>query len=596
MHAFATAVGLPHLTVEQLGDALGDVARHFDLDPSTAWHVSSPSGELRAAGVHHGAVAAPRRYVHRDEPLLTAFDGLPVDPTGARAAHDAAELARGWDEWAGSLEGQFCALRLDLGSEVVEVRTDTFGLVPVFAMSAGGGTLLSNSVHVIRRLLGAHSPDPLGVSTMVGLGWACARRTLLADVRALTGGSVHTVTTAGITTSTHFGPAQARRPRTDLGPDQLVDFMETIVESATREPRPVRCAITAGRDTRLLLALMRSRGVVADFYTIGRGGDEDVLWAQRLARDFGLRHQAIEARLGDQRDWTATAELFLAQTDGLSNLNQLVDYAEPAPSRRELGVKVWGIGSEIGRAGPGDTPISSAAIPLLGSSLRLQEKLLAMKADAYRPLMTSEAQALLDRSIADFAAARLEEGWKVNELAELFFVFERVGCHGAAGPRRAAARDDLFSPFCSRTYAEYCLSLSPAQRYVELPYHQLLSRSSPELYSYPFEIPLRPARPIMSTPRAMRRLGRVALRRAGLTLGAADAPAGRAPFVFEWFEQRLELLDDLFAEPGSPLWELIDRNRVRALLHGSSEARYPHLEGLLRAAGVAWYFHGRTGS
>jgi hypothetical protein len=229
-------------------------------------------------------------------------------------------------------------------------------------------------------------------------------------------------------------------------------------------------------------------------------------------------------------------------------------------------------------------------VPLLGSSLRMQERLLAMKADAYRPLMTAQAQVLLDRSIADFAAARLAEGWRVNEIAELFFVFERVGCHGAAGPRRAAARDDLFSPFCSRTYAEYCLSLTPAQRYVELPYHQLLSRASPELYSFPFEVPLRRPWPPMSAPRALRRLGRVALGRR--IAGGAPPADAHVPFVFEWFEQHLEEVDDLFAQPASELWELIDRDRVRALLHGTRAERYPHLEGLLRAATVAWYFHG----
>jgi len=593
LHAFAIALGLGDVTSERLAGALREVGLQFGLDDSTAWQLASPSGALQAAGVHHGESALPRRYLHRGDRTLTLYDGLPVDPAGARPAHDAEQLAAGWESWANALEGQFCAARVDLDRDRVELRLDTLGLIPVFIMRVGDGTLASNSIQVIRAMLAPTNPDPLGVSTMLGLGWACDRHTLLNDVRALRGGATHTIATGSLSTSETFGPGRIdRRAGAEMGPDELADYMATMMESAVRGIRPVHCALTAGRDTRLLLAFMRSRGLSGDYYTIGRPTDGDVVWAERMARDFGFEHRTIDPNSAVELDWTEIAARFLAQTDGLSNLGQLVDYAEDLGSPEHIGVKVSGVGSEIGRAGPGDTPISAANTPLLGSSLRLQTRLLSMKADAFRELMTPAAEHLLDGSITEFAGRRLAEGWQVNELAEQFFVFERVACHGATGPRRAAHADDFFSPFCSRRYAEYCLARSPHERYVELPYHQLLSRLSPELYAYPFERPLRPPQPWRAVPRAIERLARVAAGRFGPGRGGIPLEGGRPPFVFEWFEQRLGLMQDLMGTGDSPLWEFVARERVQGLLRAPAEERYPHLEGLLRVASVFWYFHG----
>ena len=593
MHAFVIAIGLREIPVAHLTEVIRRVGESFGLDPRTAWQARSEGGAVAAAGLHHGASAAPRRYLHRDEAALTLFDGLPVDPSCGHDAHDAAQLAAGWENWAGALEGQFCAVRIDLSDETVQARTDTFGLLPVFAMKRGSATLVSNSVQAIRELLAPTELDPIGISTMVGFGWASARHTLLADVRALPGGSTHTISARGIATRTSFGPGQVdREAERGTSAGELAEDMAAMIASGVQGIEPLRCAVTAGRDSRLLLAFARNRGLDADYYTIGRDTDEDVIWARTLAEHFGFEHRTVLAEHDVDIDWTAAAGRFLAQTDGLSNFGQLLDYAEQGAAAERIGVKLWGIGSEIGRVGQTDTAISASALPLIGRSLRLQEKVLNMKADAYRGVMTADAQAVLDRSVTDFAAARVQEGWRANEIAELFFIFERVACHGSAGPRRAAAADDLFSPFCSRRYTEYCLGRPAGERFVERPYIDLLSRMSPELHTFPFMVPLKPAVPWMRVPRATLRLSGQVARRLKREGASIELENGRQPFVFEWFEQHLDVIDDLFAPSDSRLWDLIDRPRIRALLHAGPEERYPHLEPLLRAASVVWYFNG----
>jgi asparagine synthase (glutamine-hydrolysing) len=588
---------MPRLSAARLAKAVGEIGREFDLDPATAWEIGSAGGGASAAGVHHGSVAAPRRYLARDGLTVTLFDGLPVDPSGRHAAHDAAEIARGWNDWVGDLEGQFCAARIDLERERVELLLDTFGLMPVFVARREGGVLASNSVGVIRSLLELNAPDPLGVSSMVGLGWAASRHTLLRDVMALCGGARHEIRDGRVVTHTHFGPQHiAPRSKVRLSARgnvaELADYMATLTQSAARGIEPVRCAVTAGRDSRLVLALVRARDIAAECYTIGPPDDPDVIWGRELARRSHLSHEVLVPQADAGHDWTRLASRLIAQTDGLSDFRQLIDYLHPEGSRG-LGVRMSGLGGEIGRNGPYDNTITAANVPLLGHLAGLQRRVLRMKADAFRGLMTPAAQAVLDRNTDRFFDERLAEGWHANEIADLFFAFERVGCHGATAPRRAAAVDDLFSPYCTRRYTEYCLTMSPADRYVELPYHQLLGRLSPELAAIPFEEPLPAPRPRRAGLRAIRRVAIVGADRAGIA-GRARRAAGadESPFLAEWLEQRLDLMGDLFAHDGSPLWDFVSRDAVHALMQAGPRERGTRLVGLLRVATAFWYFHG----
>jgi len=599
---------MPGLSSERLGEAIAALGLEFKLDAATCWCAQSDGGALSAAGIHHGAAAAPRRYLAREQRTITLFDGLPVDPQGRHAAHDAAAIADGWSGWARDLEGQFCAARIDLRRERAELLLDSFGLVPVFLARRHGGVLASNSVHAIRSLLDLDTPDPLGVSTMVGLGWAWRDHTLLSDVGTLAGGAVHELHEGGVTTRVHFGPQSIERrgasatggdeagnDLADKLADELAEYMATLTQSAVAAIEPVRCALTAGRDSRLLLALLRDREVVADYYTIGRPGEVDVAYAQGLAASFGLPHRLLVPREDDpQLDWTQMAAHFMVQNDGMSSLGQLADYLEFTSLPAQLGVKLVGIGGEIGRAGPGDMAITLANVPLLGHLSGLQRRALSMKADAYRGLMTVLAQELLDRAVSRFCEDRQAEGWHANELGDLFYPFERMAGWGAAAPRRAAPADDLFTPYCSRRYTEYCLALSPTQRYVELPYHRLMGRLSPELLNHPFASPLLPPRPHRAGWRATRRLAQVVGGRVlpRLHRGAGEEDLDSWPFVYEWFERHIDLMRELFAHDGSPLWQFVARERVNELVHGTAAGRRSQIEGLLRVATVFWYFHG----
>jgi asparagine synthase (glutamine-hydrolysing) len=595
MHLFAIALDLPEIGLARLEMAVGDVADGFRLDPATAWRAESRAGRVRAAGRHHAvAAASPRRYVaHRGESLV-CFDGLPVDGDHGFAARDAEQLADRWPQLPDRLEGQFAAARLDLGSETVEILCDTLGLLPTFAASHEGGTLISNSAGLIASTLGLDSLDPLAATSLVGLGWAVERRTLWDGLRALTGGALHRFEPGAHRQISHFTPAMLAREASLRGrrgtrPDhrRLAATLVTLTRAATDGLTPVRCALTAGRDTRVLLALSLQTPGAVSYYTNSSTGDIDVSFARDLAGELGLEH-SVEDVGCVAPDASAAAE-FALHNDGLSTLHQLADHIDLAAIPPQVGVTMWGGGGEIGRAGSGAVKAVAPNLPLVSRSTRLQRRLLALKNSNEVGLLTAEARARLADYLERFIDLRLAEGWPVAELSEAFYTFERVGCAGAAGPRREAARSDIFTPFSSRAFINYCFSLNPAERLVEAPHYRLLTVLSPRLRDRPFAKPFYPQHPrlagLLASSRLLRELRSRRLSLPTLRSGAA-APV---TFTGRWLEENLELMRAIFSDADPELWTVIDRHRLQRLLSVPARERASYVEPLLRAATVAWY-------
>jgi asparagine synthase (glutamine-hydrolysing) len=602
MHVYVVAVGLPWLSAEALAKAVTATGDEFELDRATAWSLASGLGGISAAGVHHGAErCGARRYLHRAASVATFFDGLPVDATGAVCGFDAEQLFAGWEGSSGELEGAFSAVKVDLVAERLEIVTDAMALCPVYCVPSGSGVLVSNSVAVLASLLGLSEPDPLGVSSFLGLGWAASDRVLNSGVRVLAGGARHTLRDGRIRTERSFGPETiANRELLFDSTEQVADHLCRLTRNAVGGVGPVGCALTAGRDTRLLVALLTATGQSAQYFTGGSPGDPDVVIAEELADRFGLEHEAVfHDPASGERDWTKVAGRFIAQNDGLSSLLQLYDYVEPLAARPALGVKLGGIGGEIGRAGTGHLTAVATNVPLLRRSLRAQQKLLALKARNDGGLMTRAAVEELSRYLRSFCLQRLEEGWARWELQEAFYAFERVGRWAATGTRRVASIDDGFCPLATRAFIDYCFSVSPAERYIEAPHHRLLKTLAPAMLEHRFEVPFRPQHrwlaPILATGElaglAIDRIPTPRLRGA-LQPDVSPAVSAEYPLQHAWVESNLDLIGDLFSDRSSGLWEFVSRESVLGVLAAGPVERAGCQEALLRAITVAWYFHG----
>jgi hypothetical protein len=571
---FAVARGFPGAGEKEVEAALLKAAAAFpELDAGTLQTGSSAGGRLAFAAIAHPpGRAGPRRYFARDGDRVAMYDGLPLP------VHDARALLERWDGL--ELEGIFNAVRLDLAAGTVDWKLDVLGMAKLYVARrstqgppggpsrSAGALVLSNSAEAVRILTGATEPDPLGISSMLGLGWAAGGRTLLRDVEVLPG----PLTPRSATPRNN----EARRTA-----GEVADCL-TELAAGTAALQPLTAGLTAGRDTRVLLALALAAGLDVDYYTSGHEQDVDVVIARELSAALGLRHELVTPRI--PRDWTAATTAFSAQTDGLASFWIVSDWVEHQGSAGPVGLKLWGPGGEIGRSGNIGLSIPfGATMPGLRSSAAVQRRILHRKVDDFGGLVTPEATHTTRAHLDGFVADRLEEGWRPREVAEAYYGFERVRYWASAGVRRASAAADLWSPFVSRPFIDYSWSLTPEERTVEAPHWRILSQLDPRLRDMRFEYPWRPQRP----RRASAMVARDVAKKLATRGRSKPAPPSASPFGQAWVDAGADQIRELIAgTPQSPLWDYVDRDALIDRIQSPDE-------GVTRALTVLWWLHGR---
>lgn len=588
-------------------DAITDAAAAFPhLGGCEVAGGASSDGRLAFAAASHPARdAGSRRYGWREGATVTLFDGLPIEREKRFDASDAAVLGQRWEQAPGSLEGIFSAVRLDLEAGEVQCLTDPVGMAKVFLARGRSGWVLANSVAAIRALTGLDSPDPLGVSALVSLGWPPGR-TLIAGVSTLAGGCLHTLSAERHGESPYF-TAESVAPRNNShridGAQELAERLEQTMAAAVEGREAVSCALTAGRDSRVLFALMLSLEVPGiDYYTSGAPGEPDVEIARMLAREAGVEHRLTTPEVpGDAAGWVEATARFARQTEGMASLYGISDHVDHGQGRGPLGLKIWGAGGEAARAGIGMLTPLVAQMPGSRHSWEAQKRTLETKTSTRNGVVRREALEATRAYLREFVDRRREEGWRAREVLEAYYAFERVRNWASTGVRRVAGATDLFSPYVSRDFYEYAFSLGSGERYVEAAHYDLLSVLSPSLRDLPFEKRWKPQRPHLAPALALADVVVAASARArgripGRRKEAAAKGAGGRDFGRAWLEAGLEHHRELCASvPDSPLWEYVDKGRLDAMLAGPPAGRRPYTEGLCSVLTPFWYFHGRAG-
>ena len=601
MQIYAVSHGMSPAARTSLADAVASAAVAVPaLRDGARTSARSASGRLEVEAVSHGAAAAGRRrYCARGGDHLLLFDGLPVARDGSFAAHDATVLLQRWDQLAETVTGQFSAVRVDLAGDAVDVVNDVVGLAQVFVYRRGEGWVLSNSVEVIRVYLALTEPDPLGVASLLAIGWAMGGRTLLAGVESLPFGHVHRLNGTGrVTASDYLAPATLARRRLQSAPAEAsAELAERLRRQtiAVADAGPLECGLTAGRDSRVLMALAEAAGVEADYYTIGPDGSEDVRVAQALSRAVGARHRRVAPVLPPNADaWLSDTVRYISQTDGMAVLSSIGEWRVHELRADPLGVRLWGAAGEIGRGGVG---IGSALSPIvrgLRRSEAIQRRVVFKRVSSHGGLVSGVAGRVAADYIDGFFDDRKREGWPVGELAQAFYHCERVGQWAASGLRRTIAGADQYTPFATRDFVEYSFSVSAAERFLESPHYRLLTALQPMLRDMPFERPWRRQHRSAAVALGLAELAKSGVRRQLRPRKVAPPPTTPPNhFGLRWIEEGMVQHRELIAaHPDSPLWKYTDRDRVHRLVTGAPEGRRAHLEGLGRVLTTFWYLHG----
>jgi hypothetical protein len=258
-------------------------------------------------------------------------------------------------------------------------------------------------------------------------------------------------------------------------------------------------------------------------------------------------------------------------------------------------VKTVGLGGEFGRCGVRLIPYATN-VPFFIFSEQVQDQLLIERAREYKPLLTADASNEVESNLRAFARERRSEGWKIREISEAHYAFDRVARWGSTSLRRTATTHDFFSPYCSRAFIHYCVSLTPGERYVEASHYRMLSALAPELRDMPFADPWKKQKPRQAPLQASYDLGKLVLRRLERFNPLSDPkprPAAQR-YSMRWFNAHAaDHMELCLSLPESPLWAWIDRAEVERAFRAQPGTPARMGEGLVRVATLFWYFHGR---
>ena len=579
----------------RLAEALAGAAAAFpQLDASTLEVARSRSGAVQVGWISHAqAVAGPRRYAARRGDELALVDGFPVERSGRFAAHDAGALLDHWHEAPGEVEGVFSAVRVDLAADAVEVLLDVLGIAPVFGFRSGTTQFVANSVELLRALGASGEPDPLGVGSLLALGWPAGGRTLVRDVRFLEPGALHRLSPRGRTTTPYLTPASVLGTAASSSAE-MVERLRSTTKAAADSGVALTSALSSGRDTRVLLALLHAAAAEhrTRFYTSGMAGDLDLTVSGEIADRWGLeRVTHLQEPPPGAREWREQTSAFIARGDGMASIDSISDHlAHEDLPHAELPLELWGAGGEIGRKVKWVGSSLGGLTPLVKRLDGTQRRLLHRSADDGGGLLTPAATSAALGYVDEFLAARRAEGWPAEHAVDLFYAFARVRHWAARGVRRAAAHADLFSPFISRAYIEHCLRLPVGARYVEQPPRRLIDALWPEVDADRYEFAWRPQLPRAAFGLVLAEAARRVALRARDRPVSADAVV---PLGLLWFEAGLPVHRELAAGvPDSPIWAYVDRDRYARLLAATPAERAPHASALNRVLTVLWYLHG----
>ena len=477
---------------------------------------------------------------------------------------------------ANGLEGFFALAHGDRSTATIV--TEPIGGRHVYART-GHGVVAAGTSALVLAALDATALDPTGCQEFLATGVMYEDRTPYAAVRALPPAAVIALEGATWRVQARTWSIRLLDPET-LDADEAVEAFGSAMTSVCRRvaktlPRPV-ADLTAGWDSRILCAFLRSANVGFETTVTGNDDDPDVVLSSRIARSVGLRHHVIPA--GEPPDFDELSRS-VALTDGLCNaLGYARVHRVHAELSRDFGASLNGSFGEVARGYWWE---------LLGSDpadvAPLDAELIARRryaADAARVALWSPAEQL--DPVPHFTAVirRLDAELACGPLSfrlDRAYLRLRMRCWQG---RIASSTDRMWpclSPLMFRSALEPLLRTRASARRNNRLARAVLARFAPDLAKMPLEsggpaMPRTPWNAWRFAPEGLRFTKKVAKRLLGQRTHARTLEETAAPRLALWADERVH---DLLDARRMVLGDHVDRDALAALIQTT---RAPSLE------------------
>ncbi len=453
-----------------------------------------PAGEIRTAqwisgdrGVALLAWSNEPEHGLLPEPLISSGTGaLGYCGYLGRRALDERNLATTEDLGAvtASLGGCFSVFRARENG--IEAATSLARVCPVYCAEAGGIYVMGSRallVHLVARaaVTGKVRPsvdwDVMALQPMVRHGFFTNDETPFRGVRALPAAAVLTAgRSAGVRLRTSPLPAVEPAPTSAKQARERVESLaDALVKAAApiaRHGEPVRLALSGGRDSRLMAAVLKAANVPIVATTHGFADDPDVVLATRIAKRLRIEHQVSLTETGGRRDAVVVRHPFLRTYDIIRTCEGMTSAYEDVNrwTSYEFTPKTSGSGGETLRGGflynQDDTSPE-------GIQKRLRTIFLAAEA-----FVTRQAN---ERALEDYrmwSERARADGPGVLDRIYLFYRSGRwlVGAHTAT-----LMTSPYYHPFLDNQVVREALALPADWRWSEEVVFRLLELLAPEL-------------------------------------------------------------------------------------------------------------------
>ncbi|WP_344267355.1 asparagine synthase-related protein [Actinomadura napierensis] len=379
------------------------------------------------------------------------------------------------------LGGVFSVFRA--GEDGIEAATSMARVCPVYHAESRGVRVVGSRallVHLAARAVETGVEDPevdILVETLQPLirhGFFANDDTPFRGVRALPAGAVLRAPLGARTTvrqqpmpEAQKTPGRAKDQRRLIGP-----LAEALVDAAAplgRHPEPVALALSGGRDSRLMAAVLKAAGVPFTGATHGFADDPDVVLVRRVSEVLGIEHH-VDLTVPEGHKESVTVQHPFARTHDIVRMCEGMNSAYESVNRYrpfDPVPRTSGSGGETLRGG-----FLYDQDDVSAGGLRKRVRLIFFAAER---LMTGEANARAAEEHRQWAEG---DGFDVLDKLYLYYRTGRwiVGSHTAT-----LMNAPYYHPFFDNRVVREALGLAPEWRRSEYPFYLLIRELAPGL-------------------------------------------------------------------------------------------------------------------
>lgn len=470
---------IQHIVLDQLAETSKS---YPSLDSSKLWSCKFESGSI------FGYIPESQPFVNSnvfyDQDTVVFYDGVIVNYQNTFNTQNARELNDHWGEIFSVLEGKFVAIKISIHPLKIEVVNDYLGLYQVYYWNRGKTWLISNSVSLIQKVINSTSFDSLGVNLFLCLGWTGHDRTLCSGVKVIPSAqhwqfdiNLPVPKQKNYSEQKTYSENNLKYPNIELLLSRLIGMCEILPTNFRR----IRCGLTGGLDTRLLLTILTLAEINAEYFTYGHPDSYDATIAKAIAQNMTLDHQivtVIEREIVEM--WDTISLSLMKQSDGMVNLMYAPDLIAIAKleNSQDTSIYLGGGGGEIVRGNYCD---AAFLMGRHGYEKNMIQKYLTNQTFKFKTIAKTEGQFLVKQYLNEFVQNCFNDGIPPADILDFFYTQERM--------RRWLGNQvrskNSFELFCTRPLLEVALGMSAQRRYTS-PIHYEIIRKIPSLHQLPF--------------------------------------------------------------------------------------------------------------